>query len=500
MNNKHGKILIVDDTPVNIKILMELLKDNYKVIGVTSGRKAIEMANKEPQPDLIILDIMMPEMDGYEVCSELKSDERTRNIPVIFLTAMSDKDNETKGLKLGAVDYITKPFNAELIETRISTHIELKRNRDNLKALVDERTKEILLTRAVMIETLGTLAEYRDPETGGHIKRTQNFVKVLAKELSRLDKYRDILTDEYIELLYQSAPMHDIGKVGIRDCILSKHGKLTDEEIHEIQSHCLYGYKTLETAEQKLGKGSFISVAKEMAYTHHEKWNGRGYPNGLKGDDIPISGRIMALADVYDALISKRVYKEPFSHEKAFEIIMNGDGRTGKDDFDPDVTAAFAEVHLVFKNIAGTFADYDEELEAMGVGGGAGDEECIPGKRILIVDDYEINLEIMKAQVGAIGYETETARNGLQALNLMKEHHFDMVLTDIDMPVMDGYEFAKELRDSGSEVPVIAVTASDYTLNGRSLRQYGFDCYMLKPLNDRILRKKITMLLKNTAV
>ncbi len=365
MELKQKKILIVDDAPENIQVLMELLKNDYKIIAAMNGPKAIELANKAPQPDLILLDIQMPDMDGYEVCEQLKATEQTENIPVIFITALSDEKDEYKGLSLGAEDYITKPFSPALVNARVRNQLIAKQNKDDLERMVLERTKELQLTQAVMIESLGTLAEYRDPETGGHIRRTQTFVKALAEHLQKQGKFSDVLTDDYIQLLYISSPLHDVGKVGVPDHILQKPGKLTEEEYEEMKRHTIYGYETLRKAELRLGDNAFIHVAKEIAYTHQERWNGTGYPRGLKGEEIPLSGRLMALADVYDALISKRVYKPPFTHERAVEIITKGDGRTSPDDFDPTILQAFIEIQDEFKRIALMHADFDEERELL---------------------------------------------------------------------------------------------------------------------------------------
>jgi len=333
---REDKILLVDDNTTNLQLLHETLDgQGYRLLIAKNGKTALAIARKA-NPDLILLDIMMPEMDGYEVCRRLKSDGKTDRIPVIFITALADEDDEAKGLALGAVDYITKPFNPELVRARVGIHLELKQHQDHLEQLVKQRTRRLELTQAVTIESLATLAEYRDPETGGHIKRTQNYVKVLAKQLKEHPRFRDELNDEVIDLLYMSAPLHDLGKIAVPDHILHKAGKLTDEEFAEMKKHTNYGHDALRITEQKLGENSFLRFAREIAYTHQEKWDGSGYPTGLKGDEIPISGRLMALADVYDALISKRVYKPPFPHQKAVQIIVEGKGKH----FDADVVVS----------------------------------------------------------------------------------------------------------------------------------------------------------------
>ena len=335
----HQMILLVDDNATNLQLLRETMDGlGYKLLIAKDGKRAISIAEKA-LPDLILLDIMMPEMDGYEVCRRLKADKATRHIPVIFLTALSDSADEARGLGLGAVDYIVKPIVPDLVRARVRNHLELKHYRDKLESLVAERTRELALTQAVMIEGLATLAEYRDPETGGHIKRTQNYVKVLARQLKDHPQFGSELDDDTIDLLYQSAPLHDVGKVGVPDSILLKPGRLSDE-FEEMKMHAVYGHEALRITEQKLGQSHFLRYAREIAYTHQEKWDGSGYPQGLEGEKIPLSGRLMALADVYDALISKRVYKPPFPHEKAVAIICDGRGTH----FDPDVVDAFLEL------------------------------------------------------------------------------------------------------------------------------------------------------------
>ncbi len=361
MELRKARVLVVDDTPANIDILMEALSGDYIVTAARSGEKALSMVGREPRPDLILLDVMMPEMDGYQVCERLKADPITAEIPVLFITALDGRDDEARGLALGAVDYITKPFHIELVKARVANHVELKLHRDHLNEMVDSRTRELALTQEVTIFTLANLAESRDPETGSHIRRTQTYVKRLAEELRALPKYADKLDDETIELLYKSAPLHDVGKVGVPDAILLKPGKLTAEEFEEIKKHPIYGKRAFEEATHRLGETSFLRYAEEVAYTHHEKWDGSGYPQGLEGEAIPIAGRLMAIADVYDALISVRPYKRAFSHEEAVEIIVEGRGKH----FDPDMVDAFVRIQEEFQAIATEFADSADEIAAM---------------------------------------------------------------------------------------------------------------------------------------
>jgi putative two-component system response regulator len=353
------RVLIVDDTPENIHILMGILKNQYTVLVAINGEKALKIAAMDPSPDLILLDIMMPDMDGYEVCAKLKANTRTVNIPVLFVTALTSDENEAKGLELGALDYITKPFNPALVKARVKNHLELKKNSDQLEEMVREKTRELMITRDVTIETLGSLAEYRDPETGGHIRRTMHYVRLLATQLQNHPNFKEFLNAAMIEDLWKSAPLHDVGKVGVPDSILLKPGKLTPEEFAEIKNHTIYGRDALTVSASKLGSNSFLRIAQEMSYTHHEKWDGSGYPQGLKGTDIPVSGRLMTVADVYDALISRRVYKPSLSHSQAVDIIKSGRDTA----FDPEIVDVFLEFEDNFRRIALEFVDFTEERE-----------------------------------------------------------------------------------------------------------------------------------------
>ncbi|WDP90189.1 MAG: response regulator [Desulfobacter sp.] len=354
------RILVVDDVESNIDILIEMLGEDYRVSVAMNGRSALEDV-ASMMPDLILLDIMMPDMDGYEVCRRLKADRQTRDIPVVFLTSLSEESDEARGLALGAVDYITKPFSRELVKARVNNHLELKRHRDHLEELVAERTRELILTQDVTIESLGTLAEFRDPETGGHIKRTQHYLRCLAGRLMKVPEFADRLDDATINLMIKSAPLHDIGKVGVPDHILLKPAELTDEEYEQIKKHTIYGRDAVIASEKKLGDDSFLKCARRMAFTHHEKWDGSGYPQGLAGEEIPLEGRLMAIVDVYDALVSKRVYKSPLPHSKAVAMIMEGRGTR----FDPRIVDEFKSVSEEFRRTALEFAEHDEERQTL---------------------------------------------------------------------------------------------------------------------------------------
>ncbi len=354
-------ILAVDDAPANLTVLAGVLGDEYAVAVADSGAATLQYLARSTLPDLILLDVTMPDMDGYEVCRRLKAEPRLRDIPVIFVTARTEDEDEKRGLDIGGVDYITKPISAAIVRARVRNHLLIKRAQDllrdqntELERLVAERTREIVEVQDATIFALATLAETRDNETGNHIRRTQFYVKALAEALRRNPAYAAALSDAEIDKLFKSAPLHDIGKVGVPDAVLCKPGKLTDDEWALMRQHPAYGRDAILAAEAMLtGHHSFLRFAREIAYGHHEKWDGSGYPEGLAGEAIPLSARLMALADVYDALISKRVYKPPMAHVDAVTIILKGRGAH----FDPAVVDAFLAVEGEFRVIAGRFSD-----------------------------------------------------------------------------------------------------------------------------------------------
>ncbi|MYM21372.1 response regulator [Duganella sp. FT135W] len=359
-------ILVVDDTPDNLLLMANLLKDSYTVKAANNGEKALRIARDTPPPDLILLDVMMPGMNGHEVAQALQAEPGTRGIPIIFLTAMSSSDDETRGLELGAADYITKPISPPVVLARVRTQLKVKDaadflrdQNDYLEREVQRRTRELGAIQDVTIHAMASLAETRDNETGNHIRRTQHYVKVLAEHLREHPRFRHFLDDANITLLFKSAPLHDIGKVGIPDAILLKPGRFTPEEFEIMKTHTTLGRDAIAHAEQQLGMDvDFLTLAKQIAYSHQEKWDGSGYPEGLSGDVIPLAARLMAVADVYDALISRRVYKDGMPHEKAVDIIREGRGTH----FDPDVCDAFMANVQAFKEIAARFADNDHDL------------------------------------------------------------------------------------------------------------------------------------------
>ncbi|KAA6186222.1 two-component system response regulator [Thiohalocapsa marina] len=376
-NGARHTILIVDDTPQNLTVLGELLQPLYRVRVANSGERALRVVANQPQPDLILLDVMMPGMDGHEVLRRLRADPATQNIPVIFITAMEGSENEEYGLKLGAVDYITKPINPAIVLARVKAQLELKDARDRLanenewlEAEVARRMQDNLLIQDLSIRALANLAEARDNETGQHILRTQTYVEILGRHLAEHPRFKQALAGQRLERIVKAAPLHDVGKVGIPDAILLKPGRLTPEEFAIMRTHAAIGAEAIERAmqisvsatnideaDQVPDAFAFLQVASEIARSHHEKWDGSGYPAGLSGDDIPVSGRLMALADVFDALMNKRIYKPAMGLEETTRIILEGRGTH----FDPAVVDAFTACSEQFAEVAARHPDPDPD-------------------------------------------------------------------------------------------------------------------------------------------
>lgn len=343
--NESYDILVVDDMPQNVRMLSEMLKRiGYAVCTATSGEEAIEKAATY-HPNLILMDINMPGMDGYETCNALKEDPELQKIPVLFLSALSDPDDKVKAFNAGGVDYVTKPFEFKEVRARVKTHLELYRlhaelelHTLHLEKLVEEKVREITSAQRGMIFALAKLAESRDDDTGTHMERVRSVCKIVAESLRRCNGYGEIIDDRFVENIYHTSPLHDIGKVGVSDAILLKPGKLAPEEFEIMKTHTIIGAETLLNVQSEFPDNAFVAMGIEITRWHHERWDGKGYPDGLVEEAIPWSARIMAVADVYDALRSKRCYKDAFSHEKSQDIILEGSGSQ----FAPSVVKAFA--------------------------------------------------------------------------------------------------------------------------------------------------------------
>ncbi len=344
--SERKKILLVDDNITNLSIGKNALGNIYEVYTVPSGAKALMLLQKVT-PDIILLDIEMPEMDGYETLRQIKANPQLPSIPVIFLTAKTDEGSELDGLSMGAVDYITKPFSAPLLLKRIETHLHLQDYANNLQRMVDEKTKKVVELQDAILNVVGELVECRDGTTGGHIERTGGYLRLLLDAVINSGAYADEIAAIDKKLLVQSAHLHDVGKISIPDAILQKPGKLTDNEFDTMKCHSIYGRDIISKISKQTSESEFLEQAAILAVSHHERWDGRGYPYGLAGTQIPIQGRLMAIADVYDALISKRPYKEAFTHEEAVKIIVDGKGAQ----FDPVLVELFMEIEAEFNAI-----------------------------------------------------------------------------------------------------------------------------------------------------
>lgn len=357
----QATVLVVDDTPANLTLLAQVLKPDFRVQLAVSGAKALELCRRQP-PDLIVLDVMMPEMDGYEVCRRLKADPATRRVPVIFLTALTRPEDESAGFEAGGADFIHKPFNPATVRARVRTHLQLKLAEDQLlrhnaalSSELDARRREVERLRDTTLFVMVGLAEFRDADTGNHIQRTQEYVRTLARWIAAQPDGPADLTEYAIDELAKAAPLHDIGKVAIPDGILLKPGKLSADEWRVMKTHAEQGADLLQRAVDRLGDdaGLMLTYGRQIARHHHEKWDGSGYPDGLAGEAIPLAARLMAVADVYDALISARPYKTAMAHDEALAFIRAGSGSH----FDPRVVQALEACLDEVRAIAARWAD-----------------------------------------------------------------------------------------------------------------------------------------------
>jgi len=360
MNAGRKTIFLVDDDVTNLTVASNTLDRYYDVLTLNSGARLLKILEKSV-PDLILLDVEMPEMNGYDVIKLMKNKTETANIPVIFLTAKSDGESELEGLSLGAIDYIVKPFSPPLLLKRIEVHLlvefqkqelmaqkqELINFNNNLQEMVDAKTKTVVELKNAVLKTMAELVECRDDFTGEHIERTQSYLSVMLNAMQSVDLYKKEISSWNIELVLQSAQLHDVGKIAIKDVILQKPGKLSADEFEQIKKHVTFGEKIIEKITESTTEQAFLEYAKIFAASHHEKWDGSGYPRGLKGEDIPLLGRMMAIVDVYDALVSERPYKKPLPHDGAVNIILDGKGTH----FDPVLTELFLGVADEFKKI-----------------------------------------------------------------------------------------------------------------------------------------------------
>ena len=346
---RNDLIMIVEDIAINREILKSILEDDYEIIEAEDGEQALKLIFEDNiRPTVILLDILMPKVDGFEVIKRLKSEESTMHIPVLFITAADSSEDESRGLQAGAADYITKPFKEDIIKVRVDNHVDLARYSHELEDLVEEKTAELTKTYEQTLEILATIIEYRNLESGEHIKRTTMLTDVIIKKMLTIEKFKAMLSTENIDSLIKASALHDIGKIGIADSVLLKPGKLDKEEFDKIKTHTNIGGDIIDSIAKTLSDDDkYLKYAKEISLCHHERWDGSGYPSGLKGEEIPLSARIVAIVDVYDALTTKRCYKNAISHEESLKIIMDGAGTH----FDPDISEIFKEIAQSIREI-----------------------------------------------------------------------------------------------------------------------------------------------------
>jgi len=350
MLEERKTIYLVDDDMANLTLGKNTLVEYYKIFTMNSGASLLKFLEKNI-PDLILLDTEMPEMNGYDVIKIIKSKSETKNIPIILLTTKIDGSSEQEGLSLGAIDYITKPFSPYLLLRRIETHLKLANYNKHLQEVVTAKTKSVLEFQNAILKAMAELVENRDDITGKHVERTQNYLGLLIGALLKHGLYAEEMYNWDIGLVLRASQLHDVGKIAVKEEILKKNGKLTEDEFAEIKKHPLCGEEIIEKIKQNTTEHEFLEHARIFALTHHEKWDGSGYPKGLKGQKIPLHGRLMAIVDVYDALVSDRPYKKAFSHEDAIKIISDSSGTH----FDPDLVGVFLEISDKFNEITNSF-------------------------------------------------------------------------------------------------------------------------------------------------
>lgn len=360
MTATKPKILLVDDEAFYLELLVNLLQHDYTISVAKNGAEAIKLLEVDPLPELILMDVIMPVMTGLEACSRIKSKYRTADIPIIFLNIKSDIKDEMVGFNLGAADYITKPISPPLVKARVKTHIQLYNSQKQLQShnialekKLREHDRHIIQTQEMAIHCMASLADTGSSGIGQHTRRIQHYVKAIAHALKEHDRFTHEISDEFINMLYKSAPLYDLGKLAVPDHILLKPGKLDEEEWEEVKAHTRHAKQALEYAEQQAGQSQFLNMVREICYSHHERWDGSGYPDSLSGERIPLSARIIAIADCYDALIRPRPYKHAFNHEEAIAIIQAAKNKH----FDPDIADIFLQLAPEITTIAKKYAD-----------------------------------------------------------------------------------------------------------------------------------------------
>jgi len=437
------------------------------------------------QPRMFIVEINDVTNPYLKVMKIMRKSILTHHVPILVITKSTSKELFEQLCLLDIQGILYPPLYQPVLKLNIERIIKSEKDRETL-----QNTQDIQTVQTVMISSLATLAEYRDPETGEHIKRTQNYVKALATTLKKEGLFPDELTDENIELIYMSVPLHDIGKVAIKDHILLKPGRLSTDEFEIMKTHTTLGYDTLISVGSKLKSSAFLEYAADVANSHHEKYDGSGYPNGLIGDDIPLVGRLMAIADVYDALVSKRVYKEAMTHSDAIEIIRSGTGTH----FDPRIVECALKLETTFQNIAQTYIDADHLYKSNSQLITLLDDNLL--RKILVVEDSRIVRTITKNQLDALGFDVDEAEDGEVGLKMIQKNEYDLVLLDLEMPKMNGYEMAAKVKKMKRYPIMIAITAADFNITLAELKSLGIMGLILKPLDFNLIATKYAEILR----
>ena len=355
MDYDSGVILIVDDIEINRMILQEILQDDYHVVEAATGEEALKILFDDKIPvTIVLLDIMMPGIDGFQVLEQIKGNSETKNIPVLFITAADSDETESRGLKEGAADYITKPFNHDIVRARVDNHVNLARYQHGLEQLVVKKAAEVTRTYEQTLEVLATIIEYRSLESGAHIRRTTLLTEAVVGKMLTVESFKSALMAENVHSLVKASALHDIGKISISDSILLKPGKLTPEEFDVIKTHTSVGNDIIDSIAATLPDSDlYLKYAKDICHYHHERWDGKGYPRGLKGEEIPLAARIVSIVDVYDALVSPRCYKGAYTHEVSLNIIVEGRGTQ----FDPHIVDILPDIAPLIRTIEESHRD-----------------------------------------------------------------------------------------------------------------------------------------------
>ncbi|MGD0463954.1 MAG: response regulator [Tepidisphaeraceae bacterium] len=481
------RILIVDDDELSLAILEGVLDEmGYEVERATNGREALGRL-RGGDIHIVITDWEMPEMNGLDLCRAIRADDFSGYIYIVMLTSRDGGHQKIEGLHAGADAFMVKPLNTE-------------------EMIVSLKTAERILsleTRDLAMFALAKLSESRDPETGAHIERVQSYARALAHHLSRTEKYRGIIDAEFIRLIHQTSPLHDIGKVAIPDSILLKPGKLTEDEVAIMRTHVTIGAQTLEASRQRFPNVRFLQMARDITMSHHERWDGKGYPEGLKGDQIPLAARIVAVADVYDALTSRRVYRDAMTHVQAKTYILRERGLH----FDPDVVQAFIQTEKQFITIREQFKDEEQREERLTEAGRPEDAApaiepaLLPRDRVIIVDDDAVTREMIMDFLTAHGFEAASFDDPRKALESIREQLPRLIISDWEMPHMDGLEFCRQVRAmaQGGHVHFIMLTIHASKEELCQAFDAGVDDFLAKPFDEVELMARLRSGLRTAA-